>query len=170
MSSRLSVALALVAALGLVACSSDEPPATAIPAATPAAAPAASPPYELGIPMQILMRGPVSIAAADYWSSVSIVVDAEGEHENFPEGEEEWERVWAAALALAEYSNLMMMPGRALDQGQWMELSKKFYDVSRKAARIAEDQDALGVLDVGEEIYNVCVECHQQYVPALPAL
>jgi len=164
MQTRIKLSLAALAALALGACS-GEPPAEVAQVAEPAPEAAAAP-YDLGIPVQILMRGPISIAAADYWSSVAIVVDADGEHEMFPEGEEEWERVWASALALAEYSNLLMMPGRALDQGDWMRLSRELYDVSRKAARIAEDEDPMAVLDVGEEIYNVCTECHAQYVPA----
>ena len=167
MTSQTKIALTALACLALAGCAGDEP---TMPAATDAPPPPPPPPYRLDVPMQILMRGPVSIAAYDYWSSVSIVVDADGEHENFPETEEEWERVWSAALTLAELANVMMMPGRALDQGDWMDLSERFYDISLDAARIAEDEDALGVLDIGEAIYNVCVECHQQYVPALGIL
>jgi hypothetical protein len=32
------------------------------------------------------------------------------------------------------------------------------------------DRDFEGVLAVGEEVYNVCVECHRIYVPTLPDL
>ena len=164
------IALALVAS-GLAGCSAPEPvqdeagsDASAAGAASPAAA---IPDFDTRIPLAALMRGTVTFAAYDYWESVSIVVDAEGTHENYPQDEEEWERVWAAALTVAESGNLMMMPSRALDQGEWIRMSQAMVDVGIKAAQAAEDQDYEAVLDVGEEIYNVCTECHETYIPSL---
>lgn len=156
---RWNLVLPILGAAGLCACAAPEPP----PAPPPE-------PYRLDVPMQILMRGPVTFAAEYYWQSVSVVIDLEGVHENHPETDEEWETVWAAAITLAESANLLMLPGRALDQGEWMRLANAFYDVGREAARAAEDQDFEAVLDVGEKVYNVCVECHRIYVPALPDL
>src|SRR5690606_39092592 len=60
-----------------------------------------------------LMNGPIQWAADAYWQSVSITVDLEGTHENFPESDEEWHDVWSAALTVAESGNLLMMAPRA---------------------------------------------------------
>jgi hypothetical protein len=165
-------ALLVAGAAGLGGCSPADESAGSAEDTTAESAAAAQPAtaYRTEVPMQILMRGPVTLAAEVYWESVSIVIDLEGVHENYPQSDEEWETVWAAAITLAESGNLLMMPGRALDQGDWMRLSNALVDVGLEAARAAEAQDFEAVLDVGEKVYNVCLECHQQYVPALPDL
>ena len=43
------------------------------------------------------MRSSVNLSTEVYWGSVSIVVDADGVHENMPETDLEWIEVWAAA-------------------------------------------------------------------------
>ena len=87
-----------------------------------------------------------------------------------PETDEEWIEVWSAGMTLAESGNLLMMPPRAVDNGDWIRLSTDLVDAGLKAAQVAMDRDFEGVLAVGEEVYNVCVECHQTYVPTLPDL
>ncbi len=116
------------------------------------------------------MRGTLSYSALTYWQSVSIVVDADGIHENQPETEEEWEAVWAAGMTLAESGNLLMMPPRLIDEEDWIRMSTNLVDVGLRAAQVAIDEDFEGVLAVGEEVYNVCVECHRTYVPTLADL
>jgi hypothetical protein len=125
------------------------------------------PPFNPVATTAVLMRGTISLAAADYWASVSIVVDQDGEHENFPADDEEWSRVWASAITLAESGNLLMMAPRALDQGDWMRLSRDMIDAGLEAARAADAEDPLAVLDAGEKVYNVCSDCHAQYMPSL---
>lgn len=149
--------------LGLAGCV-DEPQATA--QAPEPAAPAQQPatPYKPVATNRELMESLIAHAADDYWQSVRIVVDAEGEHEYFPETDEEWEEVWAAGLSLAEAGNLLMMPPRAIDD-EWIRISGKLVDVGVEAAAAALARDPDQVLAAGERIYNVCVECHQRYVP-----
>lgn len=155
---------ALIASLA--ACGGQDSADTA--AATQAQPPAT--PYKPVATVVDLMRSSVELSAERYWESVSVVVDIDGEHENMPETDLEWIEVWAAAMTLAESGNLLMMPPRAPDQGEWIRLSTELVDVSARAAQVALDRDFEGMLDVGEEIYNVCVECHQIYVPTLPDL
>ena len=156
-----------VAAIALAACGgqqgADQPAAEAAP-------PPPATPYKPVATLLDLMRGPVTLSAEVYWESVSIVVDAEGIHENQPETDQEWIEVWSAAMTLAESGNLLMMPPRAVDNGDWIRLSTDLVDAGLKAAQVAMDRDFEGVLAVGEEVYNVCVECHQTYVPTLPDL
>jgi len=134
-----------------------------------AAAPSATP-YKPVATVVDLMRSAVTLSAETYWESVSVVVDIEGTHENMPETDLEWIEVWAAAMTLAESGNLLMMPPRAPDQGEWIRISTDLVDVGLRAAQVASDRDFEGMLAVGEEIYNVCVECHRIYVPTLPDL
>jgi hypothetical protein len=159
--------LAFIAA-GLVACggqqSADESSARIEQAPAPAT------PYKPVATVVDLMRSMVEIPAEVYWESVSIVVDEDGEHENMPETDLEWIEVWAAAMTIAETGNLLMMPPRAIDNDEWIRLSTDLVDAGLRAAQIASDRDFEGMLDVGEQIYNVCVECHEAYVPALGGL
>jgi hypothetical protein len=101
---------------------------------------------------------------------VSIVVDENGITENAPETDDEWLEVWAAAMTLAESGNLLMMPPRAYNVEAWMRLSEELVDVGVRAAQAAEAQDFEAVLEVGEHIYAVCLECHQRFVPRMPDL
>jgi len=163
MRSYTSLSLLALAAASLSACGSQEPPEEPV-----VQAPAT--PYKPVATVLDLMRGLVTLSAETYWGSVSVVVDFEGVHENQPETDLEWIEVWSAAMALAESGNLMMMPPRAVDSGEWIRISTDLVDVGLKAAQIASDRDFEGMLTVGEEIYNVCVDCHRIYVPTLPDL
>lgn len=147
---------------GLAGCT-GEPQATAqAPDQAAAAQPAT--PYKPVATNRELMESLIAHAAEEYWGSVRIVVDAEGEHEHFPETDEDWEEVWAAGLSLAEAGNLLMMPPRAVD-AEWVRISGKLVDVGVEAAAAALARDPDKVLEAGERVYNVCVECHQRYVP-----
>jgi hypothetical protein len=167
-------ALLALAAAALSACGSPQAP-SAPPENAPEAAPesvqqAPPPPYKPVASMAELMRGTITFAAEDYWGSVSIVVDANGITENVPETDDEWLEVWAAAMTLAESGNLLMMPPRAFEVEAWMRMSEALVDVGVQAAQAAEAKDYEAVLEVGEQIYNVCLDCHQRFVPRMPDL
>jgi hypothetical protein len=157
----------IVTALLLCGCGNSEgpePPSAAI------TEPATAPPYKPVASNVELMRSIITVAAEEYWGSVSIIVDANGITENAPESDDEWRLVWAAGISLAESGNLLMMPTRAVDNEDWMRYSEDLVDVGLQAARAAEARDADAVLEVGELVYNVCLDCHRDYVPRLPDL
>jgi hypothetical protein len=111
-----------------------------------------------------LMESVIAHAAEIYWDAVSIVVDANGITENYPETDEEWEGVWAAGMSIAESGNLLMMAPRAVDDGAWMQFSAALVRVGVDAAAAAEAKDPDRVLEVGEQIYNACLACHTRYI------
>lgn len=154
----------------LAACGGAEPAGESTEAADADATTRIAPRYKPVASVLDLMRGVITLSAEDYWESVSIVVDAEGVHENMPQTDEEWIEVWAAGIALAESGNLLMMPPRAINEEAWMAYSEDLVDAGYAAAQAALARDFEGVLAEGETIYNACVACHQDYVPALPDL
>jgi len=83
-----------------------------------------------------------------------------------PKDNQEWETVQNAALALAEAGNLLMIPGRAKDNAEWMKRAEALIDVSVKAKKAADDKDAESVVKIGYEIFDVCAGCHDGYMPA----
>lgn len=158
------LATALVAACGAPEMAPDDGADDA------AATGPAPPPYKPVASTLDLMRSLITFSAETYWESVSVIVDESGITEHAPETDEDWIEVWAAGMSLAEAGNLLMMPPRGIDDPEWTRLSTALVDVGFEAARVASTRDFEGVLDVGEQIYNVCVECHQEFVPALPDL
>ncbi len=82
-----------------------------------------------------------------------------------PTNETEWNELQGKALILAESANLMLMPERALDSGQWMKDTKLMLDAGLAAyeASLAEDVDAL--MELNDPLYQSCIVCHQHYRP-----
>lgn len=113
--------------------------------------------------MPELMAHVLEPNAQVYWRAVGWIVDFEGEHELRPESEEEWLAVENAAFVVAEAGNLLMMDGRALDDGPWMTMSQALIDIGRRAVEVAEERDEQAVFDVGAEMYYVCTQCHATY-------
>jgi hypothetical protein len=113
--------------------------------------------------LQQLMAYVVEPAAEVYWDAVGIIVDAEGEHQMAPTTDEEWLAVSSAAYTVAEAGNLMMMPGYALDDGAWLEMSRALIEVGRRAVEAADARSLDAVFDMGAEVYYVCTNCHAAY-------
>jgi len=125
--------------------------------------PQASPPYKPVTTVRELMESVIAHAAEVYWESVQVTVDATGEHEQYPETDEEWESVWAAGLSIAESGNLLMMAPRAVDNGAWMQFSRSLVEAGVEAAAAAQAHDVDRVFAAGEQVYNVCTACHARY-------
>lgn len=110
-----------------------------------------------------IMNGIVAPASTTVYQSVSIIVDHEGEHENYPRSDEEWDVVAASAAAVAEAGGLLMADGRARDSERWIEISQAMIDASLISMRAAQDQDKEALLASGEALNASCDNCHQAY-------
>ena len=80
-----------------------------------------------------------------------------------PKTDVEWGELQGKALAVAESANLLMMPGRARDQDQWLQDAKLMLDAGRAAFRAAKAKDVAAVEAVNEQLYTSCTSCHQHY-------
>lgn len=129
--------------------------------------PPAAPPYKPVTTVLELMESVIAHAAETYWDSVQVTVDEDGVHERYPESDEEWEAVWAAALTIAESGNLLMMTPRAVDDGAWMQFARSLIDAGVEAAAAAEAKSVERVFAAGEQVYNVCTGCHGRYATEL---
>jgi hypothetical protein len=79
--------------------------------------------------------------------------------------EKEWAAVRRAALTLAESGNMLTMPGRARDQGDWMKDAKLLVDVGTAAYKAAQAKDANALAALAGAIDASCTTCHKQYRP-----
>jgi hypothetical protein len=110
-----------------------------------------------------LMKGIVSPAATVVFSSVGAVVTKEGTEERAPQNDAEWEVVGNSAVALAEAGNLLMMKGRAVDNGEWIRMSQAMIDSAKLALKAVEAKNKDGVMSAGEPLYVSCDNCHRRY-------
>lgn len=81
-----------------------------------------------------------------------------------PHTDEEWTTVQNGALALAESGNLLLLPTRAGGNAEWIKLSQQLIDLGEKTAKAAEARNVSAVFDLGAEIYDVCTNCHRQFI------
>jgi hypothetical protein len=72
-----------------------------------------------------------------------------------------------AAVVLAESGNLLLLPGRAQPGGAWIEFSTAMSFAGERLLAAAESQDADAVFELGAELYDSCLGCHQRYAVEL---
>lgn len=82
-----------------------------------------------------------------------------------PQTEAEWNVLEGQALMLAESANLLMLPGRARDQKQWMADARLMLDAGDAALKAIKAKNVAGVAAVSEELLASCTTCHQHYRP-----
>lgn len=123
------------------------------------------PPYKTEMPMKELMGHVIDPAADMIWTASGYEITEAGERELFPTTEDGWLAVENGATIVAESANLLMLPGRAVDDGEWMKLAARMADEAMvaKAAAQAKDKDKL--FAAGGALYQSCLACHEKYVP-----
>ena len=82
-----------------------------------------------------------------------------------PKDEADWASIRRSALALAESANLLALPGRARDQGDWVKDAKMLADAGAAAYKAAQAQDPAALATVANSIDASCTTCHKKYRP-----
>lgn len=82
-----------------------------------------------------------------------------------PKDEKEWAAVRRSALTLAESGNLLMLPGRALDQSDWLKDAKLLADAGSSAYKAAQLKDGNALAALAGAIDASCTTCHKRYRP-----
>ena len=82
-----------------------------------------------------------------------------------PKDDADWASIRRSALALAESANLLAIPGRARDQGDWMKNAKMLADAGSAAYKAAQAKDASALAAVADSIDASCTACHKKYRP-----
>ena len=121
------------------------------------------PPYWPVADVKELMAAVLEPAADVYWDAVGTIDDKSGSKEIRPSSAQEWETVRRSALVVAEAGNLLMMPTRARDDGEWMTFSRAMIDAATRAVAAAAAKNATAVFDAGAEVYDTCTRCHATY-------
>ena len=82
-----------------------------------------------------------------------------------------WQEVENSALALAEASNLLMIPGRVCENGKPVPVQEDTYRkaaeglaaAGRAAYKAAQSKNMDAMLDVSETVSVACSKCHEPY-------
>jgi hypothetical protein len=119
-------------------------------------------PFVPHVDMKTFMDHVLSPAAAVIWRANGIVIDAKGEHDLSPKSDDDWEQIVSGAATLAEATNALMIPQRALDP-EWNAYVKKLADAADKAYRAAEAHDLKSVSEVSDQLDGICASCHRHY-------
>ncbi len=82
-----------------------------------------------------------------------------------PKDENEWAAVRRDSMTLAESGNLLMMPGRMKDQGDWVTHVKMLTDAGASAYKAALDKNSQALAAVAAPLDAACTNCHKLYRP-----
>ena len=82
-----------------------------------------------------------------------------------------WQEVENSALALAEASNLLMIPGRSCENGKPVPVQDEAYRkaveglaaAGRAAYKAAQSKSMDAMLEVSETVSVACANCHEPY-------
>ncbi len=125
--------------------------------------PPAPPPYQPVADVKRLMAQVLEPSADVYWDAVGSIEDSTGTHYTSPRTAEAWDAVRNGALMVTEAGNLLLMPPRARDTGEWTTLTLAMIDAGRKAIDAAEARDTVAVFNAGAVLYDTCTACHAKY-------
>jgi cytochrome c556 len=82
-----------------------------------------------------------------------------------PKTDAEWIALEGQALMLAESANLLMMPGRARDQKQWMADARLMLDAGAAAVKAAKAKNVEAIAGLSDQLMESCTSCHRHYRP-----
>lgn len=82
-----------------------------------------------------------------------------------PKTDAEWTSLEGQALMLAETANLLMLPGRARDQKQWMADAKLMLDAGAAAVKAAKTKNVDAISSLSDQLLESCTSCHKHYRP-----
>ena len=77
----------------------------------------------------------------------------------------EWTALEGQALIVAESANLLMLPGRARDQVQWMADAKLMLEAGAAAAKAAKAKNVEAIAALSDQLMESCTSCHRHYRP-----
>ena len=131
-------------------------------ALTPSLGEDAGAPFRAYVDMKTFMEHVLTPAAKIVWSVNSVVIDEKGEHDLSPKSDADWEGIVSGAATLAESTNALMIPERALD-AQWIFYVQKLAAAANKAYVAAEAHDLKTISQVSDQLDGICAACHRHY-------
>jgi hypothetical protein len=117
------------------------------------------------LPMKEFMGHVMQFSGDQIWRWQGFINDEKGERSLFPKTDTEWEEAESGALALAEMTNILLLPGRRVDDPKWDEAVAGVRKVALEAAAASEKHDKDALFKIGGELDEACETCHVRFVP-----
>ncbi|MBO9575414.1 MAG: hypothetical protein J7494_06745 [Sphingobium sp.] len=117
------------------------------------------------IPMKEFMGHVMQFGGDSIWKWQGFITDSTGEHALQPKNEKEWTEAESGALTLAEITNILMLPGRRIDDPAWDKAVAGVRDVALRAAEAAKNKNYDKFFEIGGELDAACEACHVKFVP-----
>ena len=134
-----------------------------------ACSPAEAPPSTKAVlSVKELMEHVIDPPADVFWAASGTIITAQGETNRAPTTDAGWEAAVNAAATLVEGGNLLMMPGRARDQKEWMQYARQLSEAAAAGMKAVQAKDERAVFDTGGQIYLACRSCHMKYMLGYP--
>ena len=85
-----------------------------------------------------------------------------------PKTDEEWATLQNNALSLVETGNLLLLPGRTKDNGEWTKHAKAPVETGSQAFKAANAKEAKALEVIGNKIDGTCDTRRAKYLPKPP--
>jgi hypothetical protein len=122
-----------------------------------------APPIKAVATREEIMHHLVIPNAKVVWDSSGTIYTDKGVIERTPKSDDEWFSVESSATTLMEAGNLLMMDGRAMDNGKWMERAQALRDSGDLVRQAAKKKDVAALFEQGGTLFEACQGCHFQY-------
>jgi hypothetical protein len=121
--------------------------------------------FDTSLPVNAIMGHLVDPGAFMYWKSTGEELTEQGTRDLTPTTEEGWENMVSGATIVAEAGNMLQLAGRARPpEADWNTYAQQLTAQALVARAAAEAQDKKLAFAEGAKLYQVCVDCHKQYV------
>lgn len=121
--------------------------------------------YRTELPLGDVMGHIISPAAFAFWNAWGEVSDEKGAHNLRPTTEAGWEAAENGAVTVAEAANLLLLPSRRRDDGDWVKYAQALHDVALEAMEATEARDSDRMGTAGARLDQACEACHLKYLP-----
>lgn len=122
-----------------------------------------APPIKAVATLEEVMHGMVIPNAEVVWKNSGTIFTAKGVEERKPKSDDEWLAVEASAITLTEAGNLLMMEGRAKDNGRWMDRARALREAGDSVHKAAKAKDVDALFARGGDLFEACQGCHFDY-------
>lgn len=112
--------------------------------------------------LKTFMEHVITPTAIVIWRTNGAIEDASGVRDLSPKTDEDWDDVVTATATLLESTNALRIPARALDD-EWEVYVQKLSVLAERAYGAAERHDLAAISNVSDELYSVCLGCHEHY-------
>jgi hypothetical protein len=121
--------------------------------------------FDTSLPVNAIMGHVIDPGAFLYWRSTGWEVTKQGTKDLTPTTEDGWENMVSGATIVAEAGNMLQLEGRAWPpEADWNKYSQQLTAQALVARAAADAHDKNAIFAEGAKLYQVCVDCHKQYV------